>query len=104
MESLRRENKSLAQEVRDVTDQLGDGGKSMHDLQKARRRLEAEKEELQVCLNYLQSNESWAECDVCCPAARDFYFLIKKRFSLYSKLTVFMSDKINTEFFHCVNL
>uniref|UniRef100_A0A1I7XLC0 Myosin motor domain-containing protein n=1 Tax=Heterorhabditis bacteriophora TaxID=37862 RepID=A0A1I7XLC0_HETBA len=47
IEGVRRENKILAQELKDITDQLGEGGKSVHDLQKLRRRLEMEKEELQ---------------------------------------------------------
>lgn len=48
MEGLRRENKNMAQEVKDLTDQLTDGGRSVHELQKICRRLELEKEELQV--------------------------------------------------------
>ena len=48
MEALRRENKNLAQELKDLTDQLGEGGRSVHELQKIRRRLELEKDELQV--------------------------------------------------------
>lgn len=48
MEQLRRENKAFAQELKDVTDQLGDGGKNVHELQKARRRLECELQEAQV--------------------------------------------------------
>lgn len=38
----------LAQELKDLTDQLGEGGKNVHDLQKQKRRLEMEKDELQV--------------------------------------------------------
>jgi hypothetical protein len=45
---VRRENKALSQELKDIMDQLGEGGKSVHELQKMRRRLELEKEELQV--------------------------------------------------------
>ncbi|KAK0410838.1 hypothetical protein QR680_005352 [Steinernema hermaphroditum] len=50
-EGVRRENKVLAQELKDLTDQLGEGGKSVHELQKCRRRLELEKEELQQALD-----------------------------------------------------
>merc|ERR1712040_19242 len=46
----KRENKNLADEIRDLLDQLGDGGRSIHDLDKQRRRLEVEKEELQSAL------------------------------------------------------
>ena len=47
---LRRENKGLAQEIKDINDQLGEGGKSVHELQKMRRRLELERDELQQAL------------------------------------------------------
>ncbi|VDK27060.1 unnamed protein product [Gongylonema pulchrum] len=50
-ESLRRENKMLAQELKDLTEQLGEGGKNVHDLQKQKRRLEMEKDELQQALD-----------------------------------------------------
>jgi len=48
--ALRRENKNLSDEIRDITDQLGEGGRSVHELEKARKRLEMEKEELQSAL------------------------------------------------------
>lgn len=47
-EALRRDNKMLTQELKDLTDQLSEGGKNVHDLQKGKRRLEMEKDELQV--------------------------------------------------------
>lgn len=50
VESLRRENKNLAQEVKDLTDQLGESSRSVHELQKIAKRLEMEKEEMQVHL------------------------------------------------------
>ena len=69
LDVVRRENKNLADEIkcvsslciktskcftcfphRDLLDQLGDGGRSIHDLDKQRRRLEVEKEELQGAL------------------------------------------------------
>merc|ERR1712173_300676 len=46
----KRENKNLADEIKDLLDQLGDGGRSIHELDKQRRRLEVEKEELQAAL------------------------------------------------------
>ncbi|BFZ17428.1 hypothetical protein BsWGS_20467 [Bradybaena similaris] len=54
-EALRRENKNLADEIHDLTDQLGEGGRSTHELDKARRRLELEKEELQAALEEAES-------------------------------------------------
>ena len=37
---VKRENKNLADEIRDLLDQLGEGGRSIHELEKQRRRLE----------------------------------------------------------------
>jgi len=42
----------LPDEIHDLTDQLSDGGRSVHELEKARKRLEMEKEELQVRVVY----------------------------------------------------
>ncbi|XP_041362744.1 myosin heavy chain, striated muscle-like isoform X1 [Gigantopelta aegis] len=50
IEALRRENKNLAEEIHDLTEQLTDGGRSIHEVEKARKRLELEKEELQAAL------------------------------------------------------
>merc|ERR1712066_1021689 len=47
LDTVRRENKNLAEEIKDLLDQLGEGGRSMHELDKSRRKLEVEKEELQ---------------------------------------------------------
>merc|ERR1711915_60373 len=48
LDIVKRENKNLADEIKDLLDQLGEGGRSIHDLDKQRRRLEQEKEELQA--------------------------------------------------------
>merc|ERR1719334_540019 len=50
LDVVRRENKNLADEIKDLLDQLGDGGRSIHDLDKQRRKLEVDKEELQAAL------------------------------------------------------
>ena len=55
LDIVKRENKNLADEVRDLLDQLGDGGRSIHDLDKQRRHLEQEKEELQAALEDAES-------------------------------------------------
>ena len=47
---VKRENKNLADEIKDLIDQLGDGGRSIHELDKQRRHLEVEKDELQTAL------------------------------------------------------
>ncbi|CAL8133772.1 unnamed protein product [Orchesella dallaii] len=50
LETVKRENKSLVEEIRDLMDQIGEGGRAIHEIDKARRRLEVEKEELQAAL------------------------------------------------------
>merc|ERR1712198_307263 len=50
LDTVKRENKNLAEEIKDLLDQLGEGGRSMHELDKSRRKLEVEKEELQTAL------------------------------------------------------
>merc|ERR1712241_120808 len=50
LDVVKRENKNLADVIKDLLDQLGDGGRSIHELDKQRRRLEVEKEELRAAL------------------------------------------------------
>eukprot|EP00095_Tigriopus_kingsejongensis_P011311 maker-scaffold14_size734282-snap-gene-6.29 protein:Tk11311 transcript:maker-scaffold14_size734282-snap-gene-6.29-mRNA-1 annotation:"myosin heavy muscle isoform x29" len=50
LDVVKRENKNLADEIRDLLDQLGEGGRSIHELDKQRRYLEVEKSELQGAL------------------------------------------------------
>ena len=47
---IKRENKNLADEINDLLDQLGVDGHSIHELDKQRRLLEVEMEELQDAL------------------------------------------------------
>ena len=37
LDTVKRENKNLAEEIKDLLDQLGEGGRSIHDLDKQRR-------------------------------------------------------------------
>lgn len=46
---------NLADEIKDLLDQLGEGGKSIHELDRQRRRLQVEKEELQTALEEAES-------------------------------------------------
>ncbi|XP_052774021.1 myosin heavy chain, striated muscle-like isoform X10 [Mya arenaria] len=55
IESLKRENKNLADEIHELADQLTEGGRSVHEVEKIRRRLEMEKEELQAALEEAES-------------------------------------------------
>lgn len=55
IESVQRENKSLAEEVKDLFDQLSNGGKSVHELEKSLKRVILEKEEMQAALEEAES-------------------------------------------------
>ncbi|CAF1172820.1 unnamed protein product [Didymodactylos carnosus] len=55
IDALRKENKNLTDEIKDLIDQLGEGGKSTYELDKQRKRLEMEKEELQAALEEAES-------------------------------------------------
>merc|ERR1712198_775323 len=46
----KRENKNLSEEVKDLMDQIGEGGRNYHEVIKNMKRLEVEKEELQAAL------------------------------------------------------
>nr|XP_009857904.2 myosin-16 [Ciona intestinalis] len=50
LEIVKRENKNLSEEINDLTDQLTTGGKSLHELDKARKKAELECEELRSAL------------------------------------------------------
>merc|ERR1711936_630830 len=50
LEEVRRENKTLYNEIKDIMDQITEGGRSIHEIDKIRKRLEAEKMELQSAL------------------------------------------------------
>merc|ERR1712226_304966 len=50
LDEVRRENKLLSNEIKDIMDQISEGGRSIHEIDKIRKRLEAEKMELQAAL------------------------------------------------------
>merc|ERR1739838_355783 len=50
LEEVRRENKGLSNEIKDIMDQISEGGRSIHEIDKIRKRLGAEKLELQAAL------------------------------------------------------
>uniref|UniRef100_A0A287DAI7 Myosin-7B n=1 Tax=Ictidomys tridecemlineatus TaxID=43179 RepID=A0A287DAI7_ICTTR len=50
LETLKRENKNLQEEISDLTDQVSLNGKSIQELEKAKKALEGEKSELQAAL------------------------------------------------------
>ena len=50
LDEVRKENKCLSNEIKDIMDQISEGGRSIHEIDKIRKRLEAEKLELQAAL------------------------------------------------------
>merc|ERR1712088_1160785 len=50
LDEVRRENKALSNEIKDIMDQISEGGRSIHEIDKIRKRLEAEKMELTAAL------------------------------------------------------
>ena len=50
LEEVRRENKVLSNEIKDIMDQINEGGRSIHEIDKIRKRLLAEKTELESAL------------------------------------------------------
>merc|ERR1712179_132582 len=50
LDEVRRENKGLSTEIKDIMDQISEGGRSIHEIDKIRKRLESEKLELQAAL------------------------------------------------------
>merc|ERR1711862_534067 len=54
LDEVRRENKSLSNEIKDIMDQISEGGRSIHEIDKIRKRLEAEKLEPKQLLKKLK--------------------------------------------------
>ncbi|CAM4626845.1 unnamed protein product [Leuciscus chuanchicus] len=50
LETLKRENKNLQQEISDLTEQLGETCKTIHEVEKAKKTVETEKIEIQTAL------------------------------------------------------
>ena len=51
LEEVRRENKTLSHEIKDIMDQISEGGRSIHEIDKICKRLDAEKMELEAALS-----------------------------------------------------
>merc|ERR1712152_90287 len=50
LDDVRRENRALSDEIKDLMEQISEGGRSIHEIEKQRKRLEAEKNELEGAL------------------------------------------------------
>merc|ERR1712227_127834 len=51
LDEVRRENKTLSNEIKDIMDQISERGRSIHEINKICKRLEAEKMELEAALS-----------------------------------------------------
>ena len=51
LDEVRRENKNLSHEIKDIMDQITEGGRSFHDIDHICKRLEAEKFQLEAALS-----------------------------------------------------
>ncbi|XP_077406621.1 myosin heavy chain, skeletal muscle, adult-like [Vanacampus margaritifer] len=56
LEVLKRENTNLQQEISDLSDQLGENGKVMHELEKTKKHTETEKTEIQTALEEAEAS------------------------------------------------
>ncbi|XP_060799031.1 myosin-16-like [Neoarius graeffei] len=56
LETVKKDNKTLSDEIRDLMEQLGEGGKNVHELQKAKKKLEVERDELQLALEEAEAS------------------------------------------------
>ncbi|KAG7260715.1 hypothetical protein CRUP_029471 [Coryphaenoides rupestris] len=50
LETVKRENKNLQQEISDLTEHIGESGKTIHELEKGKKVVECEKTEIQTAL------------------------------------------------------
>merc|ERR1712113_806135 len=55
LSNVRKENKNLSNEIKDIMDQIGEGGRTIHEIDKIRKRLENEKLEPQAALEEAES-------------------------------------------------
>ena len=55
LDGVRHENKNLSNEIKDIMDQISEGGRTIHEIDKIRKRLEGEKLELQTALEEAES-------------------------------------------------
>merc|ERR1712134_64554 len=56
LEAAKRENKQLQEEIADLTDNLAETGKSVHEVEKAKRALEVERNELSATLEETEAS------------------------------------------------
>ncbi len=64
IETMRGENKSLAEEIRDMYDQLTSSAKTVHELEKAKKYVEVQKEDMQAALEAAEAALEQVEAKV----------------------------------------
>ncbi|XP_074511925.1 myosin heavy chain, fast skeletal muscle-like [Sebastes fasciatus] len=55
-ETMKRENKNLQQEISDLTEQLGESGKTIHELEKFKKQVETEKYDMKTSLEEAEAS------------------------------------------------
>ncbi|XP_028267757.1 myosin heavy chain, fast skeletal muscle-like [Parambassis ranga] len=56
LETMKRENKNLQQEISDLTEQLGETGKTIHELEKFKKQVETERYDMQTALEEAEAS------------------------------------------------
>ncbi|XP_047426829.1 myosin heavy chain, fast skeletal muscle-like [Mugil cephalus] len=64
LETMKRENKNLQQEISDLTEQLGQGGKTIHELEKFKKQIETEKCDMQTALEEAEASLEQGESKI----------------------------------------
>eukprot|EP00066_Takifugu_rubripes_P013361 XP_011602627.1 PREDICTED: myosin heavy chain, fast skeletal muscle [Takifugu rubripes] len=64
LETMKRENKNLQQEVSDLTEQVGESGKTIHELEKFKKQAETEKYEMQTSLEEAEASVEQEESKI----------------------------------------
>ncbi|XP_029292965.1 myosin heavy chain, fast skeletal muscle-like [Cottoperca gobio] len=66
LEMMKRENKILQQEMSDMTEQIGEGGKTIHELEKFKKQVETEKYHMQTTLEEAEASLEQEESKILC--------------------------------------
>ncbi|XP_029292967.1 myosin-8-like isoform X2 [Cottoperca gobio] len=64
LETMRRENKNLQQEITEITEQVGQSSKILHELEKAAKQAEQEKRDTQAALEEVESSLEHEEAKI----------------------------------------
>ena len=95
---VKRENATLCDEIKDIMEQISEGGRNIHEIEKQRKRLETEKRELQVALEdaeaaleqeenkFLRYNRINFLCEIAFLAVLNFFLVHKIDFWSFLKL------------------